>query len=612
MSSDSIVDQRALREIYLYPFEIAIKEGKPSSVMCAYNKINGTYCSENRWLLTDVLRKEWGFDGLVVTDWTAIGDRTVGFQCGCDLAMPGGAAYGETDVYDNVIKGLLDEKLINQSVYRVLNLVFKANETLKHPFQLDRIKHHQLAYKFAVESAVLLKNQNELLPLGSFEGVCIIGAMAEEYRYQGYGSSHIRATKVEQILDLLPNVAYAKGYEIDGTTNQNLINEAIELAQKSNKVVIFAGLPDEYEVEGFDRDYLKMPEGQLQLIHEVCQVNDNIIIVLCCGGVVEIPWEEKVSAILYMGLSGQAGAKAAVDLLLGNRNPSGKLAETWPTSYEDCPSATYYSQGFKDAQYRESIYVGYRYYDKADISVRFKFGSGLSYTTFSYSDLKINQNQIWATITNTGQRAGAEVVQLYIQAPQNGVHRPLKELKGFDKIYLEPEEKKEICFTLDQRSFAIWQEEWRVLKGDYLIMIGGNPDDLALQEVVHVTGDAFVYHQSSKWYDTLEGHPTQADFEKLLGKSIEVSVQQTYDVNSTLKDIAKESQLVRWLYRYYEQQQAKQHGRGSIEYRMMMKFADESVLRSIQNFLGIKGHFAQSLADIGNGDLIRALWHLIR
>lgn len=611
MSSDSIVDQRALREIYLYPFEIAIKEGKPSSVMCAYNKINGTYCSENTTLLTDILRKEWGFDGLVVTDWTAIGDRTVGFQCGCDLAMPGGAAYGEKDAYDDVMKGLLDEKFIDQSVYRVLKLVFKANEILKRSFQLDRGKHHQLAYKVAVESAVLLKNKNEILPLASFEDVCIIGAMAETYRYQGYGSSHIRATKVEQVLDLLPNVAYGKGYEIDGTTNQNLINEAIKLAQKSNKVVIFAGLPDEYEVEGFDRNDLKMPEGQLQLIHDVCQVNDNIIIVLCCGGVVETPWEEKVSAILYMGLSGQAGAKAAIDLLLGNRNPSGKLAETWPKFYEDCPSSTYYSKGFKDAQYRESIYVGYRYYDKAHIPVRFKFGSGLSYTTFSYSDLKMNQNQISATVMNTGKRAGAEVVQLYIQALQNGVYRSLKELKCFNKIYLEPGEKKEVHFKLDQRSFAIWQEEWRVLEGDYLIMIGGNPDNLPLQEVVHVTGDAVVYHSSRTWYDTLEGHPTQADFEKLLGKSIEFSVQQTYDVNSTLKDIAKESQLVRLLYRYYEQQQAKQHGRGSIEYRMMMKFADESVLRSIQNFLGIKGHFAQSLADLGNGDLIKALWHFI-
>ena len=612
MASDSIVDERALREIYLYPFEIAVKEGNPSSVMCAYNKINGTYCSENRWLLTDVLRKEWGFEGGVVTDWTAIGDRTLGFQSGCDLAMPGGSAYGEKEAYYHVKNGVLDEQLIDNSVHRVLSLVFKAQETLEYPFQFDVMKHHQLAYKVAVESAVLLKNQNKILPLSSFEEVCIIGSMAEDYRYQGYGSSHIRPTKVEQVLDLLSDVAYAKGYERDGTTNINLINEAIELAKKSNKVVIFAGLPNEYEVEGFDRDNLKMPEGQVRLIDELCKVNENIIVVLCCGGVVEIPWEEHVSGILYMGLSGQAGAKAAVDLLLGHKNPSGRLAETWPKSYEDCVSSTYYSHEFKDAQYRESIFVGYRYYDKANIPVRFKFGEGLSYTTFAYTDLKVSDNEVYITVTNTGKRAGAEVVQLYIQAPQNGIYRPLKELKGFNKVYLEVGESERVHFTLDERSFAIWQEKWVVLEGDYLIMVGGSPDCLPLKKVIHITGESLIYDQLKTWYGTLEGKPTQSDFEKILGRTIEESLPKVYDVNSTLKDIAKESRLVRLLYRYYERDQAKKHGRESIEYRMMMKFADESILRSIQNFSGIKGHFAQALADIGNKEIIKAMWHFIR
>jgi beta-glucosidase len=456
MSSDSILDERTLREVYLRPFEIAVKEGRPASVMAAYNLVNGVYCCENKRLLTGVLREEWGYGGLVVTDWNAVGDRSRGFQAGCDLVMPGGSAWGEKDARRDVGRGALMESDVDMSAERVLRLVFNGQKALQNSFSYDPEDHHTLACRIAEESAVLLKNEGGILPLDGMSDIAVFGLMAEDIRYQGYGSSRINPTQVDQVRALWPDVPYAKGYEADGSTTPELLSEAAALAGRCKKAVVFAGLPGTYETEGIDREGMAMPEGHIRLIEEVVKANPDTIVVLCCGGAVETPWADSVKAILYMGLSGQAGARAAVNLLTGKAAPCGKLAETWPLAYGDCPSASYYSHGHRDAEYREGVYVGYRYYQKANRPVRFHFGSGLSYTTFKYSDLRVENKTVSAAVTNTGSRAGGEIAMLFIRAPRDGIHRPVRELKGFVKVFLAPGESGTVEFTLDDRTFAVW------------------------------------------------------------------------------------------------------------------------------------------------------------
>ena len=429
-TSDSVLDERTLRELYLTAFEIAVKEGKPSTVMCAYPKLNGVHCSDNKALLTDILRTEWGFSGLVVTDWGAMNDRIEGFRAGCDLNMPGGSDYMEKEVLQAVKNGTLPESCVDDSARRVLKLVFRAAETLKEKTDCDYEAHHALAKRAAVEGAVLLKNEGGILPLKKDAKIAVIGAMAKNLRYQGSGSSHINPTKLSQPLDFLPGTLYAPGCDDRGDTTEDLLSQTAKTAQEAEIAVIFAGLPDRYESEGFDRADMKMPEGQLRMIDAVTAANPNTVVVLLCGSAVECPWADRVKGILYMGLPGQAGGEAVADLLCGRANPSGKLAESWPLSYADVPSSEIYGKT-DDALYEEGLYVGYRYYEKSGVAVRWPFGYGLSYTTFAYSDLTVDGNAVSVAVKNTGSFAGAEVVQLYIRAPQDGLHRPLRELKGF-------------------------------------------------------------------------------------------------------------------------------------------------------------------------------------
>ena len=354
--SDSVIDERTLREIYLTPFEIAVREGKPKAVMCAYNKINGVYCSDNRELLTGILRNEWGFDGVVITDWGAMNDRIAAFKAGCDLNMPGGSSYMEREVIDAVTKGELAEAEIDRSVQRIRKLVLEARKVLENRTNCDYDAHHELARIAAEQSAVLLKNEDNILPLKERQKIAIVGDMAKNMRYQGAGSSHINPTRLVQPADVLSG------------------NASVE---EADVAIVFAGLPPEYESEGFDREHMKMPAEQVRLIEETAAKNPNTVVVLFCGAPVEMPWADKVKGILYMGLPGQAGGEAVRNLLYGVVNPSGKLAETWPMQYRDCPSSSYYPQ--RDGQYREGIYVGYRYYDKANVPVRWKFGFGNFY-----------------------------------------------------------------------------------------------------------------------------------------------------------------------------------------------------------------------------------------
>ncbi len=611
-TSDSVMDERTLRELYLTAFEIAVKEGKPSTVMCAYPKLNGIHCSDHKKLLTDILRAEWGFDGMVVTDWGAMNDRIEGFQAGCDLNMPGGSDYMEKEVLQAVKNGMLPESCVDDSARRVLNLVFRAAETLKWKADCSYEAHHALARRVAVEGAVLLKNEGGILPLKPDAKIAVIGTMAKELRYQGAGSSHINPTKLSQPLDCLPNAVYAPGCDDRGDTTEALLAEAAEAAKSTETAVVFAGLPGHYESEGFDRENMKMPEGHLRLIEAVACANPNTVVVLLCGSAVECPWADSVKGILYMGLPGQAGGEAVADLLYGRANPCGKLAESWPYRYEDAPSSEIYGKT-ADALYQEGIYVGYRYYDKSGVPVRWPFGCGLSYTEFVYSDLAVSGNTISVTVKNTGMLTGAEVVQLYVGAPQNGLHRPLRELKGFQKVFLQPGEKQTVTFTLTDRSFAVWQRGWKVPTGKYTVCIGG------LTVSVEKNGDTLTVPawQHGSWYERCTGKPNPKDWEKMLGHKYTSPMLKkgSFTMDNTVMEMKDYSLVMKIMFKAVEATIAKGFGGKrdyeNPEFRMLMNSSAGAPLRSMQISGGMKGGVIPGMLEVANGHFFRGIWKMI-
>lgn len=609
LSSDSLADERAMREIYLSGFETAVKEGRPSTVMCAYNKINGTYCSDNRWLLTDLLRDEWGFDGLVVTDWGAMSDRIKAFGAGCDLMMPGGSDYMEKECSEAVRQGKLSEEAVTASARRVLELAAKTTIQTKRPADLQA--HYELAGQIAEESAVLLKNENRILPLENKSDVVFIGHMAKEIRYQGAGSSHINPWKLVSVTDACPEVKFYEGCLADGSTTEELLEEAENAAETAEKAVIFAGLTDIYESEGFDREHLKMPDGHVRMIECVAAVNPNVVVVLMCGSAVELPWIEKVKAVLYMGLPGEAGGEAVRRLLFGEANPCGRLAETWPLCYEDCISGDYY--GTKDAQYRESIYVGYRYYESVNAKVRFPFGYGLSYTDFAYSDLRVEGNRVSCMVENTGISAGKEIVQLYIEPLDSGIHRPARELKGFEKVALLPGERKKVTFSLNDRSFAVWQDGWRVPEGFYQVCIGKNAHDMCLTEEIYRKGEKISDGETlPDWYRTLNGVPSQKDLETLLGRKIvEKPVRKgEFTKENTVLEMKDHSFVMRLIYWGMETVMAKRYGGKDYSdptFKMMMTMSADCSVSGMHINGGIKGNLLEGLLEIANGHPVRGI-----
>ena len=520
MNGDSRLDQRAFREIYLRPFEIAVKEGKPSTVMCSYNKINGTHASDNKLLLTDILRDEWGFSGLVMTDWGALNDRIEAFKAGCELNMPGGSDYMNKAALEAVRSGALDESLIDTAVERILRLIEHTASAQKHSVDYDA--HHDLAKEIAVEGGVLLKNDDNLLPIREEDAV-LIGYMADHIRYQGSGSSHINPTKLVNVSESMPGALLCSV----GDDLGNVIGEEIEKAKaaaKDRKVaVVVIGLPDGYESEAFDREHMRLPDGHLALVNAVAEVNPNTVVVLFGGSAMEVPFADKVKSILYMGLPGQAGGEAVADLLLGRANPSGKLTESWPFCYDDVISRDTFS--VRDPEYRESIYVGYRYYDKAKKSVRYPFGYGLSYTSFEYSDLQIDGRNVTLSVKNVGLTQGAEVVQLYVAPKTTGAFRPERELRGFEKITLSPGESVSVGFTLDERSFTVWSDGWRVVDGEYIIEIGSSSRDIRLSQSITVSGEEVPSSCPDSWYHNLLGSPAREEWERLMGCSVPLSVE---------------------------------------------------------------------------------------
>lgn len=611
-NSDSVLDARTLRELYLTAFEISVKEGRPSTVMCAYPKLNGVHCSDHKELLTDILRDEWGFDGMVVTDWGAMNNRIEGFRAGCDLNMPGGSAYMEKEVLAAVKNGALPESVVDDSARRVLKLALRGLETLKTPVSCDYDAHHALAARAAGEGAVLLKNEGGVLPLKEGQSVALIGHMAKELRFQGAGSSHINPTQITNPVDAMPALPYTPGCDGWGDTTDKLIAEAVELAKSVEVPVVFAGLPGRYESEGFDRENMKMPEGHLRLIDAVAEANPSTVVVLLCGAPVECPWTDQVRAILYLGLPGQAGGQAATDLLYGRVNPSGRLAESWSLRYEDCPSAPFYGKT-KDALYLEGVYVGYRYYDKARKAVRWPFGYGLSYTTFGYSDLKAEDRTVRVTVTNTGNLEGAEVVQLYIRPPQDGIHRPVRELKGFQKVFLQPGEVKTISFALDDRAFALWQDGWKVPAGAYGVEIGGLTAQIQVDGVTLPVPD----WQKESWYEGCAGAPTQAGWAAMLGRKYVPSTPKKgqFTMDNTVMEMKDYCLIMKIMYKAVESTIAKGFG-GKADYenpefRMLMESSAGGPLRSMQISGGMKGGLMQGLLDMANGHLFKGICKMI-
>lgn len=505
MSTDTIVDERTFREIYLASFEGAVKQSQPWTVMCSYNKVNGEYASENNYLLNEILKEEWGFEGFVVSDWGAVNERDVALANGLELEMPASKGIGENKVIEAVQNGTLSEEKLDTAVERILRIIFKAVEEKKENATYDKEAHHQLARETARESMVLLKNEDSILPLKKEGNIAVIGEFAKEPRYQGGGSSHINPTKLENIVEEIEktagstvNVAYAQGYFRDkDTIDETLIDEAKEVASQSEIVILFAGLPDRYESEGYDRVHLHIPENQKRLIEAVAEVNPNIVVVLSNGAPIEMPWLDKVKGLLEGYLGGQALGGAIADILFGDANPSGKLAETFPNQLSDNPSYLFFPGDGDRVEYREGIYVGYRYYDTKNVEPLFPFGYGLSYTTFEYSNLSVSSKVIidsetltvTVNVKNTGTVAGKEVVQLYVKDVESSIGRPEKELKGFEKIELQPGEEKTIAFTLDKRSFAYYNTElkdWHVESGEFELLVGKSSKDIVLSEKVRV------------------------------------------------------------------------------------------------------------------------------
>ncbi|MGR6541895.1 beta-glucosidase [Paenibacillus tundrae] len=509
MSIDAVVDERTLREIYLASFEGAVKDAQPWTVMNSYNKVNGTYTGENEWLLTDILKDEWGHEGIVVSDWGAVNERADALAAGMELEMPASGGIGERKVIDAVENGELSLEKLDRAVERLLTLIFKAVDHKKENATYDKEEHHQLARKVASESMVLLKNEESILPLQREGSVALIGAFARKPRFQGGGSSHINPTQVDDIVDEMTRVAgeevkltYAPGYRIEADdVDESLMADAIQTAQAADTAIVFVGLPDRYESEGYDRSHLRLPDNHIRLIEEVAKVQPRVIVVLSNGSPVEMPWLPKVQAVLEAYLGGQAVGGAIADLLYGEVNPSGKLAETFPAQLSHNPSYLNFPGEGDRVDYREGIFVGYRYYDTKQIDPLFPFGYGLSYTTFEYADLTVNRTeltdqdevQVSVRVTNTGDRAGKEIVQLYIRDVESTVIRPAKELKAFAKIQLEPGESKVIGFTLDKRSFAYYNvdmKDWHVETGEFEIQVGSSSRDIHLHTRVTVESTA--------------------------------------------------------------------------------------------------------------------------
>lgn len=616
MTSNSIIDERALREIYLRAFEKAVKKSQPWTVMNAYNLLNGTYCSENDWLQNKVLRDEWGFKGAVVSDWGAVNDRVAGLNAGNDLEMPSSGGVNDAKIVEAVKCGVIDETTLDERVDKLIDIILKGAANKKPGYKFDVKAHNLLSRQIAEQSMVLLKNDGNILPLKRVEGeyVAVIGAFADNPRYQGAGSSIINPTMIDSGRRAFNNspisVKFADGYDRSGKrkNEDSYITEACNLAKNASKAVVFIGLTDDYESEGFDRSTMKLPDGHNRLVEAVSRVNDNVIVVLEGGSPVEMPWADDVKAILNAYLGGQSVAPAIVDVLTGKANPCGKLAETYPVCLKDTPTSFRYPDSKEDVQYRESIFIGYRYYDKVERNVRFPFGFGLSYTSFEYSDIKLKKKnltkgegaKVTFTIKNTGDVAGSEIAQVYVAKPESKIFRAPKELKGFVKIHLEPGEEKKVTVELDDRAFAFWNtatEDWCVESGEYKILVGASSRDIRLEAAAKMKSEddetiVDLRESAGVYFDGDPARAREDDFKVIYGGEFKLAPEITSDSLNNSIERSKDKGLAKFIYNTVDLAMKPKGGVGS-------SMITNTIMQTpIRNYVSMSnGLFTEDMAD---------------
>lgn len=616
MTSNSIIDERALREIYLRAFEKTVKKSQPWFVMNAYNLLNGEYCSENAWLQNKVLRDEWGFEGAVVSDWGAVNDRVDGLIGGNDLEMPSSGGINDAKIVEAVKCGDLDETLLDKSVDRIIDIILKSVKNKRKDCKYDVEAHNLLARRVAEQSMVLLKNEDNVLPLTRDDSsyVAVIGAFADAPRYQGAGSSIINPTMLDsgrRAFNNSPiNVKFADGYDRKGKRkNENAyIAEACALAKEASKAVVFIGLTDDYESEGFDRTTMKLPEGHNRLVDAVSRVNKNVIVVLEGGSPVEMPWANNVKAILNAYLGGQSVSPAIVNVLTGVTNPCGKLAETYPMSLGDTPTAASYPEANEDVLYKESIFIGYRYYDKTEKNVRFPFGYGLSYTKFEYSDIKLKKKNLKKgegtvvsfCVKNVGNMAGKEIAQVYVSKPESRIYRAPKELKGFAKVELEPGEEKKVKVELDDRSFSFWntqQDAWCVESGEYIISVGASSRDVRLVETVKMKSEddeKIVDYTalSPSYFSNDPARASDAEFKVIYGGSFKYAPKITADSLNNSIEHSKDKGFAKFIYNTVD---LAMKSKGGVGGSMMTNTIMQTPIR---NYVSMSnGLFTEDMAD---------------
>ena len=625
MAMNAVLDERTLREIYLTGFEIAIKEGGAHALMTSYNQVNGTYSNENTHLLKDILRDEWGYDGIVITDWGGSNDHIKGVAAGSDLEMPTPGMDSARQIVKAVQDGKLSEEAVDACVDRMLEAVLTLTKDRQKPADFDKEAHHALARKAASQSAVLLKNKENILPLKPGTHVALIGDFAFEPRYQGAGSSMVNVTALDKMVDLIKEydlvlVGASKGYIRTGEPDTVLEKEAVDLAASADVVLYCFGLDELSESEGIDRTHMRIPQNQISLLESIARVNENVVGILSAGASVEMPWISSLKALLHGYLYGQAGAGAMLDIVTGKINPSGRLNETYPLRYEDTPAFKYFPSEERNSEYREALYVGYRYYDTAKVRVQFPFGFGLSYTEFEYSDLTVSQEGVEFTLTNAGKMDGAEVAQLYIGKKDARVFRPEKELKGFQKVFLKAGESKKVTILFDDKTFRYWNvrtNQWEVEGGTYTVMIGASCADIRLTAEADVEGttESYPYYTNRmpSYYSGLISQVEDKEFQELLGMPIP-SGKWSGDltVNDAICQMYyAKSPIARFAYKKLTQMKKKSEDAGKPDLNIL--FIYNMPFRAIAKMTGgmVSMDMVEGIVTMVNGHLFRGLGHTI-
>ena len=627
MAMNAVVDERTLREIYLTGFEIAVREGNAKAIMTSYNEVNGEYANENKKLLLDILRKEWGFDGLVVTDWGGSNDHVKGVMCQSDLEMPAPGLDSARELVTAVNEGRLSMKDIDLCVDHVLDAVLDLKQKAEEKKSVfDEKAHHALARKAAAESAVLLKNEDNILPLKPGTRIALIGDFAFVPRYQGAGSSMVNPFNVESMDQLIDEydlqvIGKAHGYTRNGEPDADLEKEALEAAAGADVVLYCFGLDEVSESEGKDREHMRLPQNQLRLLNELVKVNENIVGILSAGSSIEMSWQYDLKSILHSYLGGEAGAGAILDILTGKINPSGRLAETYPLRYEDTPAFQYYPASERTSEYREGPFMGYRYYDTSMVLFRYPFGYGLSYTEFAYSALEVDEKGVQLTVTNVGERDGAEVVQLYVGFPDSVVFRPQKELKGFQKVFLKAGESKRVHIPFDDKTFRYWNVktgQWEIEEGEYLLMVGASVSDIRLSGKLWVAGTTKEIPYEKKklpsYYSGRISNVGAEEFEVLLGHSVpDGKWKGELGINDAICQMYyAKSRLARLVYRILTDKIKKSEGKGKPDLNLL--FIYNMPFRGIAKMTGgaASMEMARGIVDMINGKWLSGTKRVIK